>query len=482
MLGVMADSYNAPAVGGGLPVAGVRAWYDASDASSFTYSSSTIVSQWNDKSGNNLHFTQGTVSTQPNRNGTQKGLTTLVFDGVDDSLIRATPMSTVIDNFTMFAVYKRTGGAANEGTFFASGSTGNGWAMSARAYNLQNPGFLMGGINWHSYGFGDNTSSPWVVQTLRKTAGVWSGYLSSKTVTAFTPAPGATTHVPTAASICNATHKFGGEIAELIFYDTVISDTDRGKIETYLYSKWILSSPTNIAGCIGWWDASDTASITSSGGAVSQWNDKSSQGKHVTQATAGAKPTTGTATVNGRNVLVFDGGDYLNYAGTTGLDVSNATVFVAFRELVAENYAGILSIHPSTGSDNASANGLNINTSDGTYIAATDRNNANSYFTGSGLAAFGTFSARFTSSTGNIEVWRNGVAGTIWSSGVGPPYGVADGGWLFGGRYQSGVISSSYRLNGQIAEVIVYNTALSVTDRTAVENYLQYKWITGPPA
>lgn len=56
-----------------------------------------------------------------------------------------------------------------------------------------------------------------------------------------------------------------------------------------------------------WLDAADTATITESGGAVSQWDDKSGNGNHVTQGTAAAQPTTGTRTINGVNVLNFDG-------------------------------------------------------------------------------------------------------------------------------------------------------------------------------
>ena len=56
-----------------------------------------------------------------------------------------------------------------------------------------------------------------------------------------------------------------------------------------------------------WLDASDTSTITESGGAVSTWADKSGNGYNVTQGTASAKPKTGTATINGLNVLEYDG-------------------------------------------------------------------------------------------------------------------------------------------------------------------------------
>jgi len=60
-----------------------------------------------------------------------------------------------------------------------------------------------------------------------------------------------------------------------------------------------------------WLDASDTSTITESGGAVSQWNDKSGNGYNFSQGTAAAQPTTGVTLQNGLNVLNFDGGDNL---------------------------------------------------------------------------------------------------------------------------------------------------------------------------
>lgn len=58
-----------------------------------------------------------------------------------------------------------------------------------------------------------------------------------------------------------------------------------------------------------WLDASDAATITSSGGKVSEWRDKSTNGYKAVQATSSAQPTTNSVTQNGLNVLSFDGGD-----------------------------------------------------------------------------------------------------------------------------------------------------------------------------
>lgn len=54
-----------------------------------------------------------------------------------------------------------------------------------------------------------------------------------------------------------------------------------------------------------WLDASDTSSIVESGGAVSQWTDKSGNGNHATQGTGALQPTTNSRTLNSLNTIDF---------------------------------------------------------------------------------------------------------------------------------------------------------------------------------
>jgi len=75
-------------------------------------------------------------------------------------------------------------------------------------------------------------------------------------------------------------------------------------------------SPSQLSPVL-WLDASDTATITQSANAVSSWLDKSTNARTFTQSTASAKPTTNTRTVNGKNVVDFDGNDILVGSGTT---------------------------------------------------------------------------------------------------------------------------------------------------------------------
>ena len=56
-----------------------------------------------------------------------------------------------------------------------------------------------------------------------------------------------------------------------------------------------------------WLDAADTATITEAAGFVSQWDDKSTSGLAAAEGVQAYQPITGSRTLNGRNVIDFDG-------------------------------------------------------------------------------------------------------------------------------------------------------------------------------
>ena len=60
-----------------------------------------------------------------------------------------------------------------------------------------------------------------------------------------------------------------------------------------------------------WYDGADEDTITESGGKVSQWDDKSPREIPVIQTNGSDQPSYGTRTLNGLNVLDFDGNSFL---------------------------------------------------------------------------------------------------------------------------------------------------------------------------
>jgi len=86
-----------------------------------------------------------------------------------------------------------------------------------------------------------------------------------------------------------------------------------------------------------WFDAADASSVTLSGSDVSQWDDKSGNTRHATQATGGNQPDYILAEQNGLNVIRFDGSTEFFNLGT-GLDwMASDASHVAFAMLKNDN-------------------------------------------------------------------------------------------------------------------------------------------------
>jgi hypothetical protein len=219
---------TAAAGGGGFTptdLANCELWCDASDSGSFTYSSGTIVSQWNDLSGNARH--RGTITGSPSRNGTQNGLDTVTFAG---DIISGSLVSAVTNNFTMILAGHHTG-SNNTAKPFQNGSAGNGYCIGARS-NSTNVGCLLDGVGWLSSSTAD-PNAPCVYTVIRASTN-WSMWLSGTlTSLSHTAAP----NTPTTTTFIGHS-EFSGEVFEVIFYSQALSSGDRGSVESYLIDKW----------------------------------------------------------------------------------------------------------------------------------------------------------------------------------------------------------------------------------------------------
>ena len=93
---------------------------------------------------------------------------------------------------------------------------------------------------------------------------------------------------------------------------------------------------------LAWWDASDTGTISGSP-SVTSITDKSGNGHTLAQGSGSKQPQTGLRTLNGLNVLDFDGGDTLErnafpvpssgdvvFYGVFEIDVINSTTDALF--------------------------------------------------------------------------------------------------------------------------------------------------------
>lgn len=246
-----------------------------------------------------------------------------------------------------------------------------------------------------------------------------------------------------------------------------------------LMTSGLLTDPRLISGCVLWLDAEDSSTVTLVSSKVSQWNDKSGSGFNVTQGTAGARPTY-AGTINGKSVVTF------TIANSTVLSKTSCTLLDStsgWSSFVAHRPAAI----PATDQDS-----FNVITASGSNEMCAQRITATSGYAAvrarrlstdtanllTSTTAVGTSLASVQSAVGNYstttcKLYLNGVQIASTTS------------WLTSGNTDTshsllvGAASGALYFGGDICEGIIYNVALSDTNRVRVENYLRNKWGTG---
>jgi hypothetical protein len=226
------------------PLAGPALWLDAADASTFTFSTATRVSQWNDKSGNNRNFTQSTSLNQPNRNATQNSLSavTMAESGITYGM-QNTTYDWSSGAFTVLAVTRFN--LSSFPTLLSRNSTGSlvlgtdnsnplelsisriGQATSTS--NLTQAGTTTSQITYKSAGISSGNVTVQIYQN--KTAASSTNSLTSL---------GAGDKATIGSSLNFTADKYGdnGFLCELFIYPSQLSDTDRVIVEDYLMNKW----------------------------------------------------------------------------------------------------------------------------------------------------------------------------------------------------------------------------------------------------
>jgi len=241
---------------------------------------------------------------------------------------------------------------------------------------------------------------------------------------------------------------------ELLFMDelwAVGSGADTDARVYVLHGKGEVFSPLELSPVL-WLDASDTSTITESGGAVSTWADKSGNGNDVTQATEANKPTTGTRTLNSLNVIDFDGtNDLLSMAGFT--TTSPYTVIAVFDSDVT---LGTQYLVASDGTDVAGYLG-----NDAIFLL-----NNGSTISGASVGTFGEELVLWESDGSGSQIRRNG---SVYGSGTVGTLGMSE--INIGNRDDA-----ARAFNGGIAEVIVVDGTLTAGQIAATETYLANKW------
>lgn len=215
-------------------------------------------------------------------------------------------------------------------------------------------------------------------------------------------------------------------------------------------------SPDDLSDLALWLDASDAGTITSSGGLVSQWDDKSTNSNNATQTNASLQPTTGENTINGKNVISTDATNRMELTSA----VSRTNGYTVF-------FVGAAVDTTSTKTFIGGAGGglsLRFNSSESAAIA---RNQQATILTGSPAVGTSNNIICFKTSSAGNQIINNGTS--IGSNTTDPAYSADFNAILVD-------IDTSARFYGNVAEIIVYTRILDTTEINQVGNYLDSKW------
>jgi hypothetical protein len=244
-------------------------------------------------------------------------------------------------------------------------------------------------------------------------------------------------------------------------------------------------TPANYSGLFLWLDANDSTTVTASANAISTWSDKSGGGRHFTQATAGSRPTYQTGSFNGLPSVNFDGSsDFLTYSSATSY--SRFTIFAVLniqtnptmqtQEIFGKKY------YYALGTSDFPFSGL--------YASPVIAGGSSAI--GSAIDAGGNYAYEYVVSSSGIfpntpylctsyydqvnlisslnGVTKQTISANITLSSTAAPYSIGRAGSENGG----GAGASYYK--GNIAELIMYTSSLSVAQQKDIRTYLSTKW------
>ena len=214
-----------------------------------------------------------------------------------------------------------------------------------------------------------------------------------------------------------------------------------------------------------WLDASDPSSITKdSNGLVSQWNDKSGNGHHATQSTTDNQPTTTAGTIT------FDGNDKLELPhGVIPDPTESSMVFmVGLSGAQTSPYNGFLSNGRATLSQSYS---IRTNGSNMYWYAFNNDLNIPLTTPYTNLSIYGI---DLNTASNTVKAYQNGELKATKNAFTGVVNTGTEAG-LIGVTPGSSGTNNEF-LVGEIREIIVVKSQLSLADRQKIEGYLAHKW------
>ena len=439
----------------------------------------TTTSQWLDNTVMTFPNTTNTIFALVfNNNSTTKSFTAnnYIISGRADALISYSSYS-----------------GNNFATFVGSGS---GW----NDLNTNTPSQNMNGV-WAITGMSQNSSTltPYynglVLNTKSGTMGSTTGFIIGDAPSGY-------------RGQC-----WNGYMAEIIMFRIVLGTTQRQQIEGYLAWKWGLTAslPSShpyavtpsyglpllvpnapaktsityanhpvvaIGGCALWFDGADplgTGNAPENGTSLTTWVNKGIT--TVTLAHGTSQPTYSANFQNGLGSVSFNN-NYFSAAYSFNLQTKSAFIVCSQSNNATDSPQGILSFYGSGLDTVNSTNGYGYQATQGGYgsfgwLYNIFAGGATGYYIATGTAGANTpmgiygnvFSNQFE------QTFKDGSSVTNFTITTTP--GTSTN-LMVGARLIGGGLRGSFF--GNICEIIVYNIALSASQRQTIEGYLAQKW------
>lgn len=216
-----------------------------------------------------------------------------------------------------------------------------------------------------------------------------------------------------------------------------------------------INDPTEITNLVQWHDASDTASITHSTGDVTVLAAQTGYGNDLDAVTG--TPRTGDSTLNGLNVIVFDGSEQLKGSPIGGATSAVFTAFCVGR--ITGSTGGNQFLFSAQGGDSSGIVGINgsnwaVNSTN--IIESSDPTDTDAHY------------FIYVNNTTSSRLWIDGVEYTLTGDPGSNGY-ASDGVW--GANAYDGAF-----LSGYVAETGVYSRVLNGTEIADLNAYLALKW------
>jgi hypothetical protein len=226
----------------------------------------------------------------------------------------------------------------------------------------------------------------------------------------------------------------------------------------------IITNPSSVPGLQLWLDASDSntlydavagGSLVSADSPVLKWTDKSTNNYIAIQPDSSYAPIRKTSVINNKDALLFDGTN--DYIDINSISMSQRiTAFVVWRPNNDPSYA-----FDSTTSTDGTSNRVTLLNVQGPYVyAGADLRNTDNQLTNNWTVCSMVFDKTSSKSYINSALSASGNSGSNNMTSL-----------RIGSRY-----SLENYLNGYIGEILLYDSAITDSERIAIEAGLKLKW------